>query len=91
MEGFSFSQDLINRTIAYYKTRGESITPETAHEYLLAMSSLYESFMAFAGCEPTPATDHETGDRLSGVGSGGGGGRSPSADLINSTHKTHTT
>lgn len=48
MEPFSFSPELTNRTIAYYLGRGESISPETAQEYLRDMSSLYGSFMAFA-------------------------------------------
>lgn len=51
-DGFSFSPELIDRTIAYYKSHGESISPETAQEYLHSLSSLYESFMAFAAYEP---------------------------------------
>ncbi len=47
-DGFSFSVQLTQRTIAYYQALGESITPETAQEYLRSMSSLYGSMMAFA-------------------------------------------
>lgn len=47
MEPFSFSPELINRTIAYYMGRGESISPETAQEYLRDLSSLYGALMAF--------------------------------------------
>ena len=71
MQGFSFSEGLINDTIAYYKTRGEDISSQTAHEYLLAMSDLYESLMAFAAFEPAPTP--EAGARLCGDGSGGAG------------------
>jgi hypothetical protein len=55
MRSFRFSDALIQDTIAYYETRGESLSPETAQEYLHSMSSLYESLMAFAGFESTSA------------------------------------
>lgn len=57
-DGFSFSIQLTDRTIAYYKALGESITPEAAQEYLRSMSSLYGSFMAFAA-----TSDEEAGMR----------------------------
>lgn len=78
-----FDQQLIDRTKRYFLARfGLEISDETADDYLSQFAELYASMAVFAAATPTPATDHGTGDRLSGVGSGGGGGRSPSADLI---------
>lgn len=47
MSGFAFSQELTERTVAYYAAHSEYITLETAKEYLQAMSDLYGSFMEF--------------------------------------------
>lgn len=79
-----FDQQLIDRTKRYFLARfGLEISDETADDYLSQFAELYASMVVFAGTGATPpTTDHESGDRLSGVGSGGGGGRSPSADLI---------
>ena len=41
-----FSQELIDRTIRYYKKRGGiDISEDTAIEYLNSLGSLYESFI----------------------------------------------
>jgi hypothetical protein len=66
--GFLFSADLVDRTVAYYERLGVFIDSETAQEYLRSMSSLYGSFIAFA----------EGGERSAGAGEAA----PPSSDLI---------
>jgi hypothetical protein len=46
-DGFLFSAELIERTIAYYERLGVSIDEVTAQEYLRSMSKLYKSLMDF--------------------------------------------
>jgi hypothetical protein len=42
-----FSKVLIDRLIAYYKSKGVVLTPVQAEEYLSVLADLYESFIEF--------------------------------------------